>query len=91
MRASEVSTGDIAVDKDGTVWLHAGTAEVPGGYWRYVEGFEGELSSDKFEKLPLEYEPYTALDLAARSLVHSHIKAPVQAYSTQKRGGTRQP
>lgn len=91
MRASEVRGGDIAVDKDGTVWMHCGTADVPQGYWRYIEGFSGELSFDKFEVLPMAYEPYTSLDPPARSLIHKHIQSPVLTYSTTKRRGGEAP
>lgn len=83
MKASEVGNR-MVVDREGTVWLHCGTAVVDGGYWRYVADPFGELSYDLFDELPTGYEPYTALDGAASSLIHRAIKAPAIKYATEK-------
>lgn len=71
MKANEVRTDDsMVVDREGTIWFFNTDVKK----WDYVvmtamKPDGGKSGWDLHEALPTHYEPYTALDLAARLLI----------------------
>ena len=64
---AEADGSPVLVDKDGTVWV-----ALDGGEWSYLSEHT-QLSWDVRFRLPIEYEPYRALDTAASEFIRHSL------------------
>jgi hypothetical protein len=72
MKAHDVSTDDdMVVDVEGSVWVWMKADKT----WRYLISSAnfGQYGWDSYDYLPETYEPYVALDRAARLVIRKGL------------------